>query len=119
MEKVGCLTPFQNQNEKICTNPENARLAYEVYSKSMMNHSCMYPCQHLSSLTINRVKEMGGSAGVLWLGFRKYIQVHESKLIYTALDLFAAVGGYVGLFMGISLLHFRDVLVKFLQKLCF
>ena len=38
----------------------------------------------------------------IWLGFDKYIKVIKSKYSYTGLELLAELGGYVGLFLGLS-----------------
>lgn len=116
-KEVGCVTPFEGRNEKVCKEPEKGKKAYQVYQRSMLNTSvCMYPCQYHSTFTINKVEEPDMQPGSLWLGFRNFIQVHKANHIYTSLDLLASVGGYIGLFLGFSLLQIRDVLVLMIKK---
>ena len=51
-------------------------------------------------------------AGRLELNFQKFIKVTDSFWSYSTLSLLAEVGGYVGLFLGISL----NQITKFIEK---
>ena len=48
--------------------------------------------------------------------FREYIRKSETIYTYTALDLFAAVGGYMGLFLGYSIFQLSDLISFIFQK---
>ena len=49
------------------------------------------------------------------LAFQKWIKKSEEKLIYTELNLLAEIGGYVGIFLGYSLLNLADNLYNFVN----
>ena len=48
----------------------------------------------------------------IWLMFDKYIKVTTSTYGYTELELLAELGGYVGLFLGLSVFDLRLVFNK-------
>ena len=41
--------------------------------------------------------------------FNKFIKTTKSRFAYQELELLAEFGGYVGLFLGISVFHLREV----------
>ena len=47
--------------------------------------------------------------------FNKYIEVINAEYSYTELELLAEFGGYVGLFLGMSLFHLADLFDKILD----
>ena len=49
------------------------------------------------------------------MNFDKYIKVTKAKYSYTELELLAELGGYVGLFLGLSVFDFRQVIHKILK----
>ena len=49
------------------------------------------------------------------LNFDKYVKVTKVKRSYTELELLAELGGYVGLFLGISVLHLSQAVDKILD----
>ena len=49
------------------------------------------------------------------LAFQKWIKKSEEKLIYTELSLLVEIGGYVGIFLGYSLLNVADNLYNFVK----
>ena len=50
------------------------------------------------------------------LTFENFIKVTTSNYSYTKLELLAEIGGYVGLFLGISVLNLSDVLDFILRR---
>ena len=44
------------------------------------------------------------------------IKVTQSKFFYNGLSLMAEIGGYVGLFLGISVVHINEMLYKVLKR---
>ena len=81
------------------------------------NHSCKFPCEFLGSFN-NQKEELlqDQYPDVQILSFRGSVEKHQSKYIYTEVDLFAALGGYLGSFLGISLLQFSDLFAILLRK---
>ena len=54
-------------------------------------------------------------SGEVWLRFDEYIKVTTSTHGYTELELLAELGGYVGLFLGLSVFDLRLVFNKILN----
>ena len=54
-------------------------------------------------------------SGEIWLRFDEYIKVTTSTHGYTELELLAELGGYVGLFLGLSVFDLRLVFNKILN----
>ena len=50
------------------------------------------------------------------LNFGKYIKKTKAKYSYTELELLAEFGGYVGLFLGISVFHLSEVIDKIINN---
>ena len=56
------------------------------------------------------------STGSLKLRFKKFIKVSRSRQAYGSLELLAEVGGYVGLFLGISINQLFVMGMAFYEK---
>ena len=89
-----------------------------MYSHSEENYEgCNYPCSYfkVSTKQDNTFDSPGSS--ILLLRFEHLIQVTKSHYAYSELSLIAEIGGYVGLFLGISvnqIPYLLNVLKKFL-----
>ena len=107
MKNFGCTTPFGRSLENVCTNETKAKMAKELYVEMYTNTSCLYPCKQLSNfiLKTDPLPKVTRDESVKWLSivFKKYSQASTSKCIYDGLDLFSAVGGFMGLFLGASI----------------
>ena len=119
LEKFGCTTPFGSTKDKICQDNENSSKVMDLYIQTMKkNHdNCYNPCLFTSTkATITRVK---GGKGEVIIKFKENIKVIDAYYLYSALSMIAEVGGYVGLFLGISVNQvtalFNVVLDKFDQ----
>ena len=53
--------------------------------------------------------------GILAMTFNKYIRVTNAEYSYTELELLAEFGGYVGLFLGMSVFHLSVMFDKILE----
>ena len=126
LQKFGCTTPYGKDKSKICTDPEIGNLAFELYKKARNDKSfalekCPVPCGYqsieLKKLKIGDVKEFNAMLqsafeNKLTLKYSKFIKVFSSSVSYTFLELVAEVGGYVGLFLGVSIIQTIDLLPK-------
>ena len=77
---------------------------------------CPNPCNFLInriSITSYRDKTKSNK---IWLNFHEYIKVTTSTYGYTELELLAEFGGYVGLFLGLSVFDLRQVFSKIFNK---
>ena len=103
MERIGCTTPFGLELDNICTEKNKSLEANDFFDDILLNmeevEECPYPCHFLMN-RINKDKRSNDSS--IWLGFDKYIKVIKSNYSYTGLELLAELGGYVGLFLGLS-----------------
>ena len=116
-ETIGCTTPFVKNKSNICTDPDKAEKAYfrqiDILKGDQfeLQKICPYPYLQVSSFygSQNEIKEeeltigLGVPTGNLFVLFKPFIRVSESYWSYTGLSLIAEVGGYVGLFLGVSI----------------
>ena len=120
MDQFGCTIPFVSNTEKICSEKEKSIQALKLFKnmKDSMFESCPYPCEFLRiTASPNKIRdhENDETQGEITITFNKYIRVTDVKYSYTALELLAEFGGYVGLFLGISVFHFSDLFDKILD----
>ena len=69
----------------------------------------------IPTLSIRSKDDVGFA--LLTLEFPSRIKVVEAYPAYIFLSLVAEVGGYVGLFLGVSLLDFRNVVIAGVEKI--
>ena len=67
---------------------------------------CPYPCKS-TKVYMGRGSEY--KEPKLNFKFNKFIKTTKSRFAYQELELLAEFGGYVGLFLGISVFHLREV----------
>ena len=117
MNKIGCTTPFGPIIDYICTNQTKGMEAMELYKRLVSPYyqiqTCPYPCKFIKS-EILPIKERPCEEcdWTLWttMMFGKFIKVTEAKYSYTELELFGEFGGYVGLFLGVSVFRISQVI---------
>ena len=114
MEKFGCTTPFGSLQDNICkdntTGKQALDLFHELVNKRHFIEECLYPCDFVKLSVISvRGRENEDS---FKLDFNEYIKVTEAYHSYTGLELIAEFGGYVGLFLGISVFDINQIISK-------
>ena len=122
MERFGCTTPFGSNTDpgNICTEKEKGIQALKLF-KDMMHSpikNCSYPCKFLRVLVTpakSRDSKDLKHQGEIKMAFNKFIRVTNAEYSYTELELLAEFGGYVGLFLGMSVFHFSDLFDKILD----
>ena len=127
MALLGCTSPYGRNKSSICTDKEKSTLAYDLFENLTFNNltdannrcpkSCTYQMTSFSSF----LKEDNGDPdqGYLYLKFQRFIKVSRSRYAYTWLELLAEVGGYVGLFLGVSVNQTLPILKKMFYFLQF
>ena len=89
--------------------------ALELFLDILLNKKkaeCPYPCNFLiNRISITKYRD-GKNNNEIWLKFEEYIKVTTSTYGYTELELLAELGGYVGLFLGLSVFDLRMVFSK-------
>ena len=102
-----CTTPFGTNKEKICQDHENGFKVMDMYRETIQKYvdNCYSPCSFLTTKAIKTTehpKKWYGYNGHVYIKLKKNIQVFEAQYLYSILSMIAEVGGYVGLFLGIS-----------------
>ena len=111
MEQLGCTSPYGTNKSNICTSTETSSKAYTIfddltlYNMTEANKHCPRSCtyQILSFSRFLRDDSDDQYQGYLYLRFENFIKVSRTHLAYGWLELVAEVGGYVGLFLGVSI----------------
>ena len=106
----GCTTPFGLRKDKICDNFENASQVNDMhkiwYSNQIDTKSgCNKPCSYVT-LRANRVWERENwykTISKLLIYFKENVKITKAYHVYSGLSLIAEIGGYVGLFLGVSI----------------
>ena len=119
MERIGCTTPFGLELDNICTEQNKMLEANGLFLDVLLGWNmqaakeCPYPCQFLMNrITTTDYKEEDNTDNTIYLVFDKHIKVTTSTYGYTELELLAELGGYVGLFLGLSVFDLRLVFNK-------
>ena len=128
MKKFGCTTPFgfmfgqKNILENICTNNKTGIKALELFdnlsSERYFIDECLYPCKFIK-IALTTLKGIHNTTQnhTFKMYFNQYIKVTDTQYSYTGLELLAEFGGYVGLFLGISVFHLNQVFAKIVNYL--
>ena len=124
LELHGCTTPFGPQKDKICADEENATKVNDLYkkwySKSIQVKSgCNKPCSYvtLRTTTIFEREKYHNSIVRVVIYFKENITVTKAYHIYSGLTLIAEIGGYVGLFLGVSMNQLGNLLDMFIHHI--
>ena len=131
LEKVGCTTPFGTDKSQICANVSNARKALKIYDEGinmwkwngsdLLTTECKIPCSIITFTHEDiQSKDVNSKQTIVKINFEELIKVTTDYQTYTALSLIAEIGGYVGLFLGVSVnqvIDLVDVLVIKIQQL--
>ena len=125
LEIVGCTTPSQPDKSQICKQEDEGKRAMKINSKNInekTKNGCSNPCS-IFSLTTTNIKKYDREElkknNISWLTlyFPKTVKVYERSYDYSQLSFIAEVGGYVGLFLGISINQVIDLLDYLVAKL--
>ena len=123
--EIGCTTPYNPDKSNICLEQNQANQAMNIFDDITIQNQtkarklCPRPCQQYIIGFSN--KEISWSNSIrsptLRMEFPKYIRVSSSSYSYTLLELLAEVGGYVGLFLGVSINQISDLLTILATKI--
>ena len=121
---LGCTSPYGPDKSNICTDTEKAQKADNIfntistYNVSFANELCPKSCRYMmmsfSSFKDDYIEE--NAHGYISISFQKFIKVSRSKFSYNVLELMAEVGGYVGLFLGVSVNQFSDLIKSYFSR---
>ena len=127
LTKVGCTTPFIGNSLKICTDQKKAKNALQLYEhlkrKAVLDkvHQCPKPCKFymidFGRSSATEMDDTEGKESSLKIKFRKYIKHSKVKYTYQGLEMFAEVGGYLGLLLGMSLNQLPSLISSLVRKI--
>ena len=135
IDKVGCTTPYGPDKSQICNIKSDALVAHGIYHYKGAHNwddtnstiECLNPCSIFTFATkkFQNVSLPAKAAGstVIHIIFQRFIKVTTEYYIYTEINLIGEVGGYVGLFLGISinqviyLMDFTASKIKLIKKI--
>ena len=103
LEKFNCTTPFGTNKDRICQDYEKGSKVMDMYKETMEKNVgiCHSPCSFLSIKAIKTMDEYM-TYGYVEIKFKEKIKLIEAYHLYSALSMIAEIGGFVGLFLGIS-----------------
>ena len=110
MEEYGCHSPFGLNKTKICQDSDKAKQVLGIYTEEIEKHNskCLNPCSFFSIMAMEtKNTKLGCLFGKcpknrVIISFKENIKVTTGYYLYSGLSLVAEVGGYVGLFLGVS-----------------
>ena len=120
---VGCTTPYAFNKTNICTDDSKGEAALDIYDMFMFADSenyegCYYPCSYFIVSSKDPVSYSTDSALIsVYLHFHKLIQETKTQYTYSGLSLIAEIGGYVGLFIGVSLAESSIAIISFASRI--
>ena len=119
MEIIGCTSVWGTNLDNICIDPVFGKKAetqfLNIYHKRFDIEKCPHPCTYFS---ISEKSTTHYNVGSYWsVTFNKYIKVYGSRYSYTELELLGEFGGYVGLFLGVSVFHITFVMEKIISQI--
>ena len=130
METLGCTSPWGLNQDHICTNDTIGKEAHELYKNYFTKkledgflEKCQRSCQTMkirigSAGNINKKLQRyvnGKPSGSLHIKMHEVITVTQDQYSYNWLNLLAEVGGYVGLFLGLSVYQVTDLVDRIYQ----
>ena len=118
LEKYGCTSPFGPNKDKICTDQNTGSKVMEFYRQIFRNlsNNCLSPCSFVSTKGI-KIMEQKKNYGYVWMVFKENIKVIEAHHLYSTLSLIAEIGGYVGLFLGVSVNQVSTLMNDLIDKI--
>ena len=92
---------------------------YDLYLKKP-EKLCPDLCKFLEITLRSQVvlKNSEPHGNFVQIRMKNAIKVTQSKFWYDGLTFMAEIGGYVGLFLGISVVHINEMLYKVWKSLC-
>ena len=109
LAKYGCTTPFGPNKTHICTDQALGKGALEVYRnvwKTLKTKCSINPCRVIYTRLMHGQDEpestwMSRSRVIITLA--ENVKIMDEIPLYSLLSMVAEVGGYVGLFLGVSI----------------
>ena len=111
MEKINCTWPFSSHKNHICVNQNDAKMAHDF---GMAHHrrkpiTCLDPCHYLQ-VNSYETGSFASQSPQISFKFPENMRITRAYYSYQRINLIAEIGGYVGLFLGVSVIQITNVL---------
>ena len=123
LKSVGCTTDLGSNLDNVCEKGSDAEEKAKSKVKKIflysVNHTlvCAFPCQLMKTqLSPSLTDGALNSEKDFTVEMHQYIKVTNFRYSYTELELLAELGGYVGLFLGVSVFHLSDLFSRFVNQ---
>ena len=108
MKEYGCTTPFGQLKDNICQDPTIGMKVFSLQKPFIDKHRGDFeiPCVLINSQAIiakHQINPEKPNRTKLNILFQDKIKVTRQFYVYSGLSMMADIGGYVGLFLGISI----------------
>ena len=106
-----CTVPWSKNKSNVCNKDEDARIALGMAQKiaDVEIQNCENVCTSMPMFfTGGSAHSDLGPRPSITFNFQPVIRVNTEKYLYTFLNLFAEVGGYVGMMVGYSFMTFAE-----------
>ena len=126
MMEIGCTTPFGQNKSNVCNNTKNGLKAATLFhdlsfvniteAKRLCPKSCKYQMMIFGAYKIDKSdQEETAKHSFLTIKFQRFVKLSKSRYSYTILELIAEFGGYVGLFLGLSINQLSKVFERIIE----
>ena len=122
INETGCTVPWVSDKNKICSNLNSSKRAYQIYSENRRNqnnicsNSCNFTDVNLNPPIIENRQNLIAKTAFY---FKRDIKTSNEYFIYTQLHMIAEIGGYVGLMLGVSFINIGSLINKLLDKMTY
>ena len=132
VEKYGCTTPFGLIKENICMGKKNGNSTevLKMHTKWFDNKNvhdgsdCANPCHIIMTRATDvpeSKKKINPRTSKIKLEFKYRVKMVKDYHLYSGLSLLAEIGGYFGLFLGVSINQVTDaisIMHKWILRYC-
>ena len=105
------MVPYGINIDNICIDQNRSQNAMRLYNELFYHRftirKCLYPCKFIKTFVTGEQLNDWDSKS-LFFQFNRFIKTSKSQYSYGLLELLAEFGGYVGLFLGISVFQLKD-----------
>ena len=125
MMEIGCTTPFGRNKSNVCNDTKNGLKAAKVShdlsfvniteAKRLCPKSCKYQMMIFGAYKIDKSNDETAKHSYLTIKFQRFVKLSKSRYSYTILELIAEFGGYVGLFLGLSINQLSKVFERIIE----
>ncbi|XP_023349378.1 uncharacterized protein LOC111718108 [Eurytemora carolleeae] len=122
--EYGCISPWNNvpSNYSVCKNKTCTSGVNDIvlnWVNGFNDSMCGSPCESSEVMFASQFsyKVEGMGYGYLAITFKQSVKVTRSSIPYGFLEMLAEVGGYVGLFLGVSIQQLVAMPETFIDKI--